>query len=60
MAAKIIAQLVIQGFSILTRATFTAYQQALKSKYCATASLTHSTAPPLRHDITCDVMWCGV
>mmetsp|Transcript_4005 Transcript_4005/g.6802 ORF Transcript_4005/g.6802 Transcript_4005/m.6802 type:complete len:124 (-) Transcript_4005:305-676(-) len=31
MAAKIIAQLVIQGFSILTRATFTAYQQALKN-----------------------------
>jgi hypothetical protein len=33
MAARIIAQLLIQGGSILTRAVFTAYQQALHSKY---------------------------
>ena len=29
--ARILAQLIIQGGSILTRAVFTAYQQALRS-----------------------------
>jgi hypothetical protein len=30
--AKIVAQIIVQGASIFTRAFFTAYQQALRSK----------------------------
>ena len=31
--AKVIAQLILQGFSILTRASVSAYQQALRSAF---------------------------
>ena len=33
MAAKIIAQIILQGSAVFTRAFFTAYSQALNSKY---------------------------